>query len=91
MFNNDAKGIDAVNRTHQLELMRKEAERRVERNKDAARRILDDLTVQVFMSLMKETNDNHIRDSGYPSTHQSSSCNVLEETEGDEESSLIYT
>ena len=36
VFNNDAKGLDAVNQSHQLELMRKEAERRQERNEDAA-------------------------------------------------------
>ena len=35
-----------------MEIMRKEAEKRIERNKDAAKRILDDLTVQVFMSLL---------------------------------------
>ena len=89
MFNNDAKGIDAVNQSHQLEMMRQEAERRVERHKDAARRILDDLTVQVFMSLMKETGDNPNRESGYPSTHQSS-CNMIEVTDGDESASLMY-
>ena len=36
VFNNDVKGLDAVNQSHQLELMRKEAERRQERNEDAA-------------------------------------------------------
>ena len=78
VFNNDAKGIDAVKRKQQMEIMRKEAEKRIERNKDAAKRILDDLTVQVFMSLLVQDKQNQNHESGSFGTPRSSNIQDID-------------
>ena len=45
VFNNDAKGIDAVKRKQQIDTIRRETKKRIERNKKESKRFLDDLTV----------------------------------------------